>query len=141
MQDTLATINTSRRSNSARVAASYGNNPVADIEALRSIETGMAAASLESVGSVVIANADTGQTNVYTYAPLTTCGWAPCPDPDDPGYVAPPWPPSSRSVTVGNLDRIRVTIQFTHDYLTGFFGSDVDLTRDATIRLEPQVFG
>lgn len=127
--------------NGARVAASYGNDPVADIEALRSIESGMVAASLQQVGTVTIADADSANQNTYTYAPATTCRWSPCPDPDDPAYVPPPWPPSARSVTVGDLDRVTVTIQFTHDYITGFLGSSVDLTRSATIRLEPQVFG
>lgn len=128
--------------NSARVAASFGNNPVADIEALRSVETGMEAASLNQVGSITISDADNpGDSNTYNYTPLTGCKWTPCPDPDDPGYVPPSWPPSARSVTVGALDRVTVTIQFTHNYITGIFGSTVDLTRSATIRLEPQVFG
>ena len=91
--------------------------------------------------SVRISNADTGQSNTYIYNAATTCGWDPCPDPDLPGeYVPPGWAPSDRNVEVGNLDRVTVTLVFTHDYVTSILGSSVDLTRSVTNRLEPQVY-
>jgi len=137
-KDWLTVSNSSREA--ANVISSAADDPLADIAGLRSVENTMIASGIGSLQSVRISNADTGQSNTYTYNPITTCGWDPCPDPDDAGYIPPGWAPSDRNVEVGNLDRVTVTLVFTHDYVTGILGSSVDLTRSVTNRLEPQVY-
>lgn len=138
-RDWLTVSNASREA--ANVIAAAADNPVADIAGLRAIENTMTGSSLDALQSVRVTNADTGQTNTYSYNPVTTCGWSPCPDPDLPGeYVQPGWAPADRDVVVGDLDRVTVTLVFRHDYVTGIIGDSIDLTRSVTNRLEPQVY-
>ncbi len=138
-KDWLTVSNASREA--ANVIASAADDPLADIAGLRTVEGTMVASGIDSLVDVRISNADTGQANTYTYNAATTCGWDPCPDPDDPGYIPPTgWPPSDRNVEVGNLDRATVTLVFTHDYVTGILGNSVDLNQSVTNRLEPQVY-
>lgn len=139
-KDYLTISHASREAASA--VAAGADDPTADIAALRAIEGSFAAASLDKIDRVRIRNADTGLTNVYNYTPASNCTWSPCPDQDLPGlYLQPSWAPSDRKVQVGNIDRATVVIEFTHDYVTGFFGDTLSLTRSVTNQLEPQVFG
>jgi len=138
-KDWLTVSNATREA--VQVSAAAANDPVADIAALRAIESGMSGSPLDQIQSVRIANADTGLATVYNYTPVSTCNWTPCPDPDIPGlYVQPNWAPVDRNVEVGNIDRVEVTIVFRHDYVTGIIGDTTDLTQSVTNRLEPQVF-
>ena len=125
----LTVSNASREA--ANVISSAADDPVADIAGLRTIESTMTAAGIESLQSVRISNADTGQANTYIYNATTTCGWDPCPDPDLPGeYVPPGWAPSDRNVEVGNLDRVTVTLVFTQDRKsTRLNSSHTDISR------------
>lgn len=139
-KDWLTVSHASQEAAAAMSAAA--NDPLADIAALNAVADNFTGADLNRLGSVVIRNADTGVGTTYSYAPATLCQWAPCPDPLLPGdYIQPVWAPSSRNVQVNNLDRGTVEINFTHSWVTGFFGSTIDLTRAATNQLEPQVFG
>jgi hypothetical protein len=36
------------------------------------------------------------------------------------------------------VDRVKVTVEFTHDYLTGFIGDSVTWTASKVMRIEPQ---
>ncbi|MDH3500756.1 MAG: pilus assembly protein, partial [Acidimicrobiia bacterium] len=123
------------------VLASAADDPTADITALRAIESAFTAADLNDVGQINIFNPAGGPVNIYTYSPASSCTWSPCPDPDDPGYIQPPWAPVDRNVQVGSLDRATLEIEFTHTWVTQFFGSTIDLTGSVTNQLEPQVFG
>jgi len=50
------------------------------------------------------------------------------------------WCPTTREVSfsLGDRDYVGVYIETTHEYLTGFFGSDVDLDALTVSRLEPE---
>jgi hypothetical protein len=138
-KDWLTVSNATR--DAVQVSAAAANDPVADIAALRAIETGMSGTPLDQIQQVRIGNADSGASTVYAYTPASMCTWTPCPDPDLPGlYVQPNWAPVDRDVEVGNLDRVEITITFQHNYVTGIMGSSIDLTQSVTNRLEPQVF-
>lgn len=138
-KDWITISHASRESASALAAAA--DDPVADISALRAIEQSFAGANLNAIGEVRIFNPDGGPVNTYSYTPASACTWSPCPDPDLPGlYIQPPWAPVDRDVEVGNLDRATVEIDLTHNWVTGFFGSTIDLSRSVTNQLEPQMF-
>ena len=50
------------------------------------------------------------------------------------------YPPDMRGVASDNLDTIGVRIDFTHEWVTGFFPADGDWTDDAIMRMEPKSF-
>jgi hypothetical protein len=125
----------------ARTGSIYGNDPGADLEALRAIEKTLAISTdLAGLEMVHIFDAETGTGNVYYYEPATSCGWNPCPDPDQSGYSTPTWPPSSRDVTAPFTDLLGVEVVYTHTWATGLFADTSLLTGRADYVIEPQEF-
>ncbi len=141
----------------ARAGATYGDNPRADMQILRQIEATLAPASLAEGIEVKIFEAGTPPpVTPYTYDPGndcsdnspdnslggTCCDWTPCPDPWRVSYSdSPPfWLPASRDVSAPTTDRIAVQVQFTHQWVTGFFAPDADFTTTTDFQIEPQVF-
>ena len=135
----------------ARAGATYGTDANADME-VRNVQGVLAPIGLESGDRVRVFNAKTGVGTGYTYRPGQNCGsdpgyslpgccdWSPCPEVGRPSYVQPVWDPASRDITAPVTDRIGVEISFTHQWLTGFFGSGMDLTTATDFQIEPQLF-
>lgn len=129
----------------ARVSVAAANDVRADQWALEAFEEGLVASMIESVEYVTIGHADdTRPTDARTnkYVPDLSdpdCGWTPCPNPTiNIGLVGLSWPPSARDVEMPDVDRIKVTVQFKHDYLTGFVGDSVTWNASKVMRIEPQ---
>ncbi len=139
----------------ARAGATYGNDPRADMQILRDLEGPLKAASIANGIQIRVFEAGTAPPiNGYTYTPGTdgsdlspggilagtTCDWTPCPDPWRASYTPPPWLPSTRDIEAPFTDRIAIQIQFTHNWLTGFFSPAADFTTTTDFQIEPQVF-
>jgi hypothetical protein len=126
----------------ARAAATYGDDPRADILILEAIGSNLTAAHKSGIKNVEIGNPDTGTSTVYSYTPGPTCDWTPCPDPDvgPPLYTPPDWLPSTRDVALPNTDRITVRVEYIHTWVTAFFADTSDFDAEITMRIEPQVF-
>ena len=125
----------------ARVSVAAADDIRTDQLALEALEKGLVGNMMSAVVQVEIANADDDSlVNVYTPNPGDPCGWSPCPNPDlNPGFEATlAWPPSARNVIAPNVDRVRVSIVFVHDYVTGFVGDDATWTASKEMRIEPQ---
>ena len=150
-KDYLSVSNASRTG--ARAGATYGNNPNADIEVLRNVELTLSPIGLEDGDSARIFDAESpGIGTTYTYRPGTNCGsavipalpdccdWSPCPEVGRTNYQTPLWDPADRDITAPVTDRIAVGITFTHQWVTGFFGSETDLTTQTDFQIEPQLF-
>ncbi|HET7846242.1 MAG TPA: TadE/TadG family type IV pilus assembly protein [Acidimicrobiia bacterium] len=141
----------------ARAGATYGDDPRADIQILRDIERTLAPAGIANGMRVrVFKAAAGGPSTSYTYtpgsdcsdntippqSPLTgCCDWTPCPEPFRDTYTVPNWDPADRDVEAPTLDRIGVEVQFTHNWLTGYFVDSSDFTTATDFQIEPQVFG
>lgn len=130
-----------------RVAAAAANDIDADKLALAALTDGLVGNMLPGIQHVVIANPD-DPSEVNTYVPASTaCGWTPCPDvainPTFETDVA--WPPTARQVEAPrlpgdpDLDRIKISIRFTHEWLTGFIGDTSTWTASRVVRVEPQL--
>ncbi|CAN5854786.1 hypothetical protein BH23ACT4_BH23ACT4_10530 [soil metagenome] len=139
----------------ARTGATYGDNARADMQILRQIQATLAPASLADGVQVKIFEAGTTPpVNPYVFTPGndcsdespdltlggTCCDWAPCPDPWRASYLDPYWLPASRDVSAPTTDRIAVQVQFTHQWVTGFFAPSADFTTTTDFQIEPQVF-
>lgn len=125
----------------ARVSVAAADDIRADQLALEALEKGLVGKMINAIDHVEIANADDDAlVNIYTPNPGDLCGWDPCPNPDlNPGFEAfLPWPPGNRRVVPPNVDRIRVSIVFRHDFVTGFIGDDATWTASKVMRIEPQ---
>ena len=131
----------------ARVSVAAADDIRADQLALEAFEEGLVASMIESVEYVSIGHADDilppdgsgPRTNRYVPA-STACGWTPCPNIDlNPTFLSDvPWPPPARDAEIPDVDRIKVTVRFKHDYLTGFIGDSVPWTASKVMRIEPQ---
>ena len=122
----------------ARVSVVAADDDRADQFALEAFEEGLVAAMIDGVAYVEIGNADGSIANHYVPA-STPCGWTPCPNPEiNIGLVGLSWPPSARDVIMPDVDRIKVTVEFKHDYLTGFIGDSVTWKASKVMRIEPQ---
>lgn len=129
----------------ARVAVAAADQVRADQLALDAVQEGLVGdGMMDGVAFVAIGHADDAdengpRTNKYT-PDGTACGWSPCPDVDvNPSFESDvKWPPSIRDVELPNVDRLKVTIRFDHDYLTGFIGDDVTWHATKVMRIEPQ---
>lgn len=123
----------------ARVSVAAADDVRADQLALEALEDGLVGGMKDSVNFVEIGNEAGTLVNRYTPA-STACGWTPCPNIDiNPSFEADvPWPPTARDVELPAVDRVVVSIEFTHDYLTGFIGDDVTWTASKVMRIEPQ---
>jgi Flp pilus assembly protein TadG len=142
----LLTISFTAR-DAARVGSLAGNDPEADCHIIQSIVDGFGAADIAGVDIHIFkANERTGapeggKVNTWTLAPTgdpTDCG---------PGnwIVFENWPSIDRKVTVGattKLDVLGVTIDTTHDWITGLppWRGTIDVSRTALQRLEPEAF-
>ena len=125
----------------ARVSVAAADDIRADQLALEALEKGLAGNMIDAVDHVEIANADDDTlVNIYLPLPGDPCGWSPCPNPDlNPGFETTlTWPPGDRQVTAPNVDKVRVSIVFRHDFVTGFVGDDAVWTASRVMRIEPQ---
>lgn len=140
----------------ARAGATYGDDPTADIQILRDVERTLSPAGIADPGlRVRIFDASPGgDSTTYTYTPgsdcsdnspggtlVGCCGWSPCPEPFRDTYTVPNWNPAARDVEAPTTDRIGVEVQYTHQWLTGYFFSTTDFTTATDFQIEPQVFG
>lgn len=151
-KDWLSVSHASREG--ARAGATFGDDPASDIEILDEVQSILVAVGLENGDQVKIFQAKPGGLETtYSYDPGADCGadpgysfpdccdWTPCPEIGRPNYVTPLWDPTKRDVSAPTTDRLGVEIQFTHDWVTGFFGSSMDMTTETDFQIEPQVFG
>lgn len=150
-KDWLSVSHASREG--ARAGATYGNDPTADIQILRDVEVTLAPVAITDGMIVRIFKAPAGASTSYTYTPGSDCSdlsggtltgccdWTPCPEPFRVTYMTPNWDPATRDIEAPQTDRIGVEIQFTHEWITGLFGSTSDFTTDTDFQIEPQVFG
>lgn len=124
----------------ARVAVAAADDVRADQLALEAFVDGLTGDMLGSVQFVEIGNADGTAANTYTPVPGDACGWTPCPNIDINSTFESdvPWPPSARDVVLPDVDRVKLTVKFTHEYLTGFVGDSVDWNASKVMRIEPQ---
>lgn len=125
----------------ARVSVAAADDIRADQLALEALEDGLVGNMIDAVDRVEIADADDDTlVNTYLPAPSDACGWTPCPNPDlNPTFEADvTWPPTARNVTEPDVDRVRISIVFVHDFVTGFVGDDATWTASKIMRIEPQ---
>jgi TadE-like protein len=136
----------------ARVAAVQGNEDVADREILKGFTRGLSAvASLDAVKFVDVfkANPDGTPGPYDRYTPAdSTCGWDPCPDPDEgvPIYGIPSsYPPCGRDTAFDpedGVDTIGVRVTYTHGWVTGVLGLSESTWEETTRRqIESVTFG
>lgn len=154
-KDWLSVSHASREG--ARAGATFGNDPDADMRILRDVEATLAPVAITDGMIVTIFKAPkkVGPSTPYTYTPGsdcsdlspggilagTCCDWKPCPDPFRATYDPPEWDPATRDIEAPQTDRIGVEVQFTHEWITGLFGSTSDFTTATDFQIEPQVFG
>jgi hypothetical protein len=126
----------------ARAGAAFGNDSHANYLILREVEGVLASISVSEGLRVQIYNPVSHQGDFYTYHQgfALGCDWNPCPDPDNSQYQVPSWLPADRDVSAPFTDRIAVRIDYTHHWLTNFFFTDTDFTKDVDFQIEPQVF-
>jgi hypothetical protein len=132
----------------ARAGATFGADPSADMLVLRDVEQTLATAGVGAGTQTRVFDPIGGSSTTYTFAPGTgctdipgCCDWTPCPDPFRPGvYVPPIWNPVTRDISAPFTDRIGVEVQFTHNWLTGFFVPSTDFTTATDFQIEPQIF-
>lgn len=142
----------------ARAGATFGDAPNADIQILREVEGTLASIGLKAGDDVRIFRANNpgaGFSTPYQYAPGTgcdidplysgpplsgCCDWTPCPEVGRDTFTEPVWEPSCRDVSAPATDRLGVEIEFTHQWLTGFFADATDFGVTTDFQLEPQVF-
>jgi hypothetical protein len=136
---------------STRNATVMGQDDYADIEILNALEAALNS-DLTTVTHVDIfqadANGDPISGKFDRYAPdAGTCGWNPCPDPDEgtPVYGTPTgFKPCLRDITLdsGGVDTIGVQVQYTHTWITGVLGLPNQTWHEtARARMEPDLFG
>lgn len=134
---------------STRNATVLGTDDYADIEILNALEAGLNG-DLTNISHVDIFEADTDGTPLTwdRYQPDgTTCGWDPCPDPDEgtPVYGSPAnYEPCSRDITLDadGVDTIGVQVEYTHNWITGVLGMSPQTWHEtARARMEPDLFG
>jgi len=132
----------------ARAGATFGSDPSADMLILRDVETTLDLAAIGAGTDVRVFDPIGGASTTYTYAPGTgctdipgCCDWTPCPDPFRPSvYVVPTWGPTTRDVSAPFTDRIGVEVQYTHNWLTGYFVPSTNFSTATDFQIEPQVF-
>ncbi len=155
-RDRLTVANATQ--SAARVGASMGSSPDADITILRSLEQSLSTlpnSGLGIVRYVDIFEARSDGTPAgpcpgprcsrYVYVPgfSPTCDWSPCPE--DPAVVR--W--TGRDDALPDLDVLGLRLGYAHDWVSGFLPmSDVTCAspgvncwiESALMRIEPQVF-
>jgi hypothetical protein len=141
----------------ARAGATFGDDLSSDIKVLDGVESALLPQGWASGDEVRIFranNPNVSESTLYTYSPSfdcsdptgifppgDCCNWAPCPEFGRTNYTLPAWAPPDRDVTAPITDRIGVTIELHHEWLTGFIGDGtLDLTTTTDFQLEPQFF-
>lgn len=144
----------------ARAGATFGQAPNTDILLLREVEDTLGLTGLPVGTDVTVFranNPDINESTTYTFGTSPDCGtdpgwsgtpdplpgccnWDPCPEPGRPTYVEPNWAPSDRDVEAPGTDRIGVTIEFQHEWITGLFMDTTDFTTTTDFQLEPELF-
>lgn len=141
----------------ARAGATFGQDLSADILVLDGVEEALVPQGLSLGDEVRIFRANNpsaSESQLYSYnpgfdcsdptnifPPGDCCNWAPCPEFGRTNYQVPGWNPQDRDVTAPITDRIGVSIQLTHDWITGFIGSGtIDLSTTTDFQVEPQFF-
>ncbi|NND03155.1 MAG: pilus assembly protein [Acidimicrobiia bacterium] len=142
----------------ARVGASMGSDPQADISILRSLEQSLSTLPNSGVGIVRYVDIFKAQSDGtpasncsgsfctrYAYVPgwTPTCDWKPCPE--NPAEVQ--W--TGRDDALPDLDVLGLRLGYAHTWLTDFLPlQDVSCitpgvncwTNTAIMRIEPQIF-
>jgi len=145
-KDWLSVSHASR--DGARAGATFGNDPSADILILREVESTLAPIGL-AVNDQVRIHEPGGSGTTYSYKPGSLsdctnlpdcCDWTPCPEIGRDTYSPPNWLPADRDISAPQTDRIAVSIRYSHNWVTGFFGSTTDFTTETDFQIEPQVF-
>ena len=126
----------------ARAGATFGNDAYANLLVLQEIEEVMDPVGIADGLRVRIYNPVSGVFDDYVFTDgyAFGCDWVPCPDPDNALYSIPVWNPTTRDVSAPFTDRIGVRVTFTHKWITRFFASTSDFTKDVDFQIEPQVF-
>lgn len=141
----------------ARAGATFGDDLSSDIKVLDGVEEALVPQGWAPGDQVTIFRANNptpSESTLYTYSPGFDCSdptsifppgdccdWSPCPEFGRTNYQVPGWAPPDRDVTAPVTDRIGVSIQLTHDWITGFIGSGtLDLSTTTDFQLEPQYF-
>jgi hypothetical protein len=141
----------------ARAGATFGDDLSADILVLDGVEDSLLPQGLKAGDQVRIFRANNpspSESTTYSYAPNfdcsdpmsmfppgDCCNWSPCPEFGRLNYSIPGWSPQDRDITAPITDRIGVSIQFTHRWITGFIGTGtLNFTATTDFQLEPQLF-
>lgn len=154
-RDYLTVANAAR--DGARVVSVAGNNADADYRMLRAIDRAAAALPDDALEQIIVFKAtgpndspdpacfggsQAGECNVYTAADFNRpadefgCNASSTVAPNAPDEA---WCPTTREVSVGTgLDYVGVWITTTHTYITGLFGSSIDLDDQLILKVEPQ---
>jgi Flp pilus assembly protein TadG len=130
--DWLAVSNSTRTA--ARVAASAGDDPMADAFITDAIEEAMAEAPRAAIDTIeifqVLSDGSQGPTNTY----VNIAGSWSC------TFCA--YPATSRSTSLNSLHTIGVRVNFTHDWVVDFWSATAPNWSDQEIiRLEPNIQG
>lgn len=154
-RDYLTVANAAR--DGAREVSVAGNSGDADYRMLRAIERASAALPDDGLEQIIVFKAtgpgDTpdpacfsgsvsGVCNVYTPSDFNRaadefgCNGPSTVTPNAPDDA---WCPTDREVSVGSgLDYVGVWVTTTHTYITGLFGSSIDLDDQLILKVEPQ---
>lgn len=141
----------------ARAGATFGDDLSSDIKVLDGVENALLPQGWSAGDQVTIFRANSpsaSESTTYTYnpgfdcsdpdgmfPPGDCCDWSPCPEDHRVNYTIPNWDPRDRDVTAPVTDRIGVTIELTHEWITSFIGTGtLDLTTTTDFQLEPQFF-
>ena len=137
---------TSSTREGARVAAAAGNEPDADCAILNAMTGPLLAVPTDDADTFRVfiykANNDgsiSGEFQEFTANDGTSLDPVDCNKSWD--RVTNGYPPANRKVTFDDLDTVGIRIEFTHQWVTGFFpGGNPDWTDDAIMRMEPKSF-
>ncbi|MEQ8842502.1 MAG: TadE/TadG family type IV pilus assembly protein [Acidimicrobiales bacterium] len=154
-RDYLTVANAAR--DGAREVSVAGNAGDADYRMLRAIARASASLPDDAIEQIIVFKAtgpgdtpdpsclggsQTDLCNVYTASDFTRaadefgCNGASTVTPNAPDDA---WCPTDREVSVGTgLDYVGVWITTTHTYITGLFGSSIDLDDQLILKVEPQ---
>lgn len=147
----------------ARADSRLADNPIADYEALRGLQSGLSGLTASSLERVIVFDATGGTTT-----PSASCLAAPRPDDlsprgvaaqcniyspaqvaaDDPGAFGCAagdadvfFCPSTRNRVAPNGDRVGVWVELSYDKVTSVLPGSLKLTRSAVYQLEPCIAG
>ena len=137
----------------AHAGATFGDNPLADIQILDNVENILGPILLSPGLEVRVFDAQPlGASQLYNYSPgfdcsalpgysfTDCCDWSPCPEVGRILYTTPAWDPITRDVSAPDTDRLGVEIRYIHTWVTELFVQTTDFTTTTDFRLEPQEF-